>query len=1223
MIMKDMKHIFGIFILSLSFISGVVAQQYNESNDFSYALKLYNEGFYDVAAQQFSSFINRYPGSERLPDAHYYYGEALYKLHEIQDARIEFQSLAVGFPDHKRAPQAWIRVGECYQKSKNYKEAAKAYETVKILYPQNALAPKGLLLAAEMYMKSVQLNRAEQIIREFLDRYLESPEYPQGRILYGKLLIKKGELEKAGNEFQKAAEFTSDESLIAETRLGQSQVFEKLGLRNRAIEKLQTVIKNYSGTGPGFKAILMLTQIYLEGREWDKAIDLLRTETDRFSDSAERKQLKMKQAQALFLKHDYFAARQILEELSGSANELNENITIRFYLACCHLEEKHIDKAVEGFTALKKEIEENDIGKEFLPVVLYNLATIHVEKGDFPTARRFVKDYQALTSTDQNAERLHRDLIKLAFKQNLLSSGVNELQQFRGAYPNSTYRDDLIYSAGRAFFNDRQYERSLIYFEQITDEFICSSKWDSSKTYVDFIEMYFTRGQQTGVEELAKLLGKMFTGEDRRKLMFELGKIYLEDLKEYQEASTILERYVEEASDSSSIGEGLYYLSESYLRLAEYNSFYNLPSGAVYEKALQSLKRAMPYVKYVPQPDTLTYRLLTTNLKQTDDPTQKYSKFWEHFEQNYPTSKLLPVIKWELGQAALATGDTSEAIEHFKQITLEQGNKLYSGFAAWQNARLFARQGNIDIAIQTLKDFLLNHPNHPYQARGYWQLALHHEEIEDYSTAAKFLERLLQLFDYSDFAEKATVKITDYYIRNNEYSKALTYVNARIDHQSESTDLIAQYYLAAPPAPFYFYAGKAYFQQNEFQKSRQYLLEYLNLAKEDALQPESLFLLGKMAEQERDYESALLHFALIKNEDNNPFFYQANKNAADILFNQGRYSEAFKKYDLLISQIPDVDKRIYYEAQKLRCLINQGNTGEFQSQLNMFERQYKNHPQKKTYLAAIEYERGKYSYSQKRFQGAIDHFDRVLGKYEKTEYADDAQYFKCRSFATMNRTEDALEELDEFFKKFPNSDLLGNVYLTQAEIFFRSEKSDLGLEAAKKAVENAANAEIKKSALSLLINSYRNLGLWDAALQRTREYINEFPEAEDLVSKKIAVGVFLTKLNRLTEAIDYLRRLKFEASSEEEPEIQYYIGEAYYNAGQYEKAINEFLKIPLLSKQTKLQWEASALYFAGQSYEKLGRTQDAKRMYQQIIERPGIQIEFKREARKLIDQLQN
>ena len=87
-------------------------------------------------------------------------------------------------------------------------------------------------------------------------------------------------------------------------------------------------------------------------------------------------------------------------------------------------------------------------------------------------------------------------------------------------------------------------------------------------------------------------------------------------------------------------------------------------------------------------------------------------------------------------------------------------------------------------------------------------------------------------------------------------------------------------------------------------------------------------------------------------------------------------------------------------------------------------------------------------------------------------------------------------------------------------------------------------------------------------------------------------------------------------------EIQFYIGDAYFQTGQYENAIAEYVKIPLLSRKTKLQWEASALYYSGQAYEKLGRIDDAKRMYAEIVKRPGIDVVLKKEAQKRIKEIE-
>ena len=134
--------------------------------------------------------------------------------------------------------------------------------------------------------------------------------------------------------------------------------------------------------------------------------------------------------------------------------------------------------------------------------------------------------------------------------------------------------------------------------------------------------------------------------------------------------------------------------------------------------------------------------------------------------------------------------------------------------------------------------------------------------------------------------------------------------------------------------------------------------------------------------------------------------------------------------------------------------------------------------------------------------------------------------------------------------------------------------------------------------------------------------MEEFPDADDNIDKKIIVAQAYINLNQFDNAIEYLRKIKFEADSEREPEIQFYIGEAYLKAGQYENAIAEFVKIPLLSKKTKLQWEASALYYSGQSYEKLGRIDDAIRMYREIIDRPGIDLVLKKDAEKRIQQIQ-
>jgi tetratricopeptide (TPR) repeat protein len=175
----------------------------------------------------------------------------------------------------------------------------------------------------------------------------------------------------------------------------------------------------------------------------------------------------------------------------------------------------------------------------------------------------------------------------------------------------------------------------------------------------------------------------------------------------------------------------------------------------------------------------------------------------------------------------------------------------------------------------------------------------------------------------------------------------------------------------------------------------------------------------------------------------------------------------------------------------------------------------------------------------------------------------------------------------------------------------------------KRALDRTTESELKQQVMSNLIKAYTFVNFWDAALALSREYIDAYPHADDVIDKKILIGRAYVSLNQVDRAVEFLKETRLIADSEREPEIQFYIGDAYYRSGQYENAVAEFVKIPLLSRKTKLQWEASALYYAGQSYEKMGRLDEAARMYQEIVKRPGIDLVLKKEAQKRITQISN
>ncbi|MEJ2051294.1 MAG: tetratricopeptide repeat protein [Calditrichota bacterium] len=156
-----------------------------------------------------------------------------------------------------------------------------------------------------------------------------------------------------------------------------------------------------------------------------------------------------------------------------------------------------------------------------------------------------------------------------------------------------------------------------------------------------------------------------------------------------------------------------------------------------------------------------------------------------------------------------------------------------------------------------------------------------------------------------------------------------------------------------------------------------------------------------------------------------------------------------------------------------------------------------------------------------------------------------------------------------------------------------------------------------------LIKLYQDAGLWDSAIAMAKQYVQEFPNVDDNFATRILVGTFLTNMGEFNRAIDYFEGLLQEADSESAAEIQYYIGEAYFKQNKFKQAITEYLKVPYLNPHTKLDWSTNALWYAGQSYERLGDVDRAIALYRRIVDEKGATSNYGRFALKRIDQLTN
>lgn len=1200
----------------------VFSQRYQESDDFSYALKLYNEGFYDIAAQQFNLFVNHYPNSDRVPDAKYYQAMALFTLRDFANARIEFQSLAVSFPDNQRAPEAWYKTGECYIKLNKPEDAARAFETVKVLYPENPIAANSLFQAAGIYFQESKLDRSESVLLDLLDRYVQSAVYPQARLLYARILLQKQKFNRAETELRKVLKSESKPEIQAQAYIGLGRLYQKLGQFERSEKHYLSALQMNPDAATYYQGLSDLSELYATARKYDEAVRLISKSLSRISSTPFKQKLQLNLAAIYYLQGKYFAAEQ-------SANELPENLSSDtlvsrrcFYLGEIYFAENKLEKSLDYFLKLLSQDSLRRLGSHFVPLAEKRVGTIYLSQELFHQGYEQLTSYLKEYSHEPGRDSVYVALFRAALNEEKLPVAQRVYRDFVEAFPRHPRRDDLLFQLAKYEFEHGAYHESSRDFRSLLHTFSCSDKYHSAREYLRIIRNYFEVEEGVGVNKLARLIGRFLSDEDVTSLKLELARIYLQQLKDLPETVRLCQTIVTETPDSVRLGEAYFLLAEAHRRIAEYQMFAGKESVSNFQAAKNAYKDAMYFVKYVSHPDSLSFAFLQTNLDSSvvDKKTgQTYRKFWQHFINSYPGSKYKNRARMILATLHLNESDTANALSILQNVSQEADGEL-RGEAYFRMAQIFRQQKKYDRAVSALKTFLLNIPAHHLRAKAYALLAQIQAQRGIYDQAAESWKRLRQEYDYASIAQTALDRMIGVYLSDERYREVVD-LTAPYLSEKESADILLNNFYRPAKTRFYFYNGKARFLSGDLDGARVQLLKYLYSDSEALHRDESRFLLAEIALQKNDQQTALLHLDEIRRNENSPFFIQATRKIADIYFNLGKFKKALNLYTNIIPRTEDADQKMYFKNQQMICLINLGRFKTYNAKLDAYRKAYKKHPQLQQNLARFVFEQGKYYYQNKKFDPAIKKFERVTKKYRTTDLVDDATYYLGLTYSTLNKTEKAQELLSRFIEKYPRSSLLSNVYITLGSLYYRAEKREMSVEAFKKAVENAQDAETRKIALSNLIKTYQDLGLWDGILTQARAYVKAFPNADDLIDKKILIGSALINLNRYTEAVDYLRKVKLEASSEAEPEIQFYIGEAYFNAGQYENAIREFVKIPLLSRQTKLQWEASALYFSGQSYEKMGRIDDAIRMYREIIDRPGIMVDLKREARKRIDQL--
>jgi TolA-binding protein len=1178
-----------LIVFSLNISRALIAQDAQQNAEYKLAQNLLKDKNFELALEQFKHFVEKYGNSSDAIDARYSIAELQLQLQQFDEARVSFQNFAVNYHDHPKAAQAWWNVGECYERLGNVREAANSYERLKVFFPNNDATPGALFKASEKYRTLHDNENEKRVLKLLQHEYASAKEFPRVRMRMIMLSLEEGNASLAQTELLRLLKETNDIQIQAEATLLLGTLDRQIAKYDDAEKKFKNVAEQFSTTVFARQANVELGKLYAARRQFSDALKYFRRGANDTSSVGE--EALYFQEKIFFEWGKYDSALVVAESFNEKFSQSEYSFAVQYIAGIAASRVKKYAEAKKYF------LETMRTNNDSLKIcALTAFAGAAEENGAFADA---VVQWESIARICMDSINTPHALFNAAF---ILFSKLQNyprakllFAEYAQEFAFHSFVDDALFYSAVCDDSLQNYNEAMRGYQGLKKNYPASAYTIMGEQRAEYIQHFLLKNRDAGLEKLAVLVGEINSGAQKGDVAFRLGEIYFNDVKNYHAAA---------------------------------------------EQFQISLKLQLAETKV---PDALYFRAVALErAEEHDDARAAYKEFLQRF----PLHRYAEKAAYNLFVLECNTSSVAEQIAHAESLLVQRPAMEHKGALIMQLAVLYERSGNIQKALEQYfyiaenilagdaKEEALLRLGKLYRTNGVadscalmWNTALQEipsgkftpqilfslgnlllseKNVPSAIAAIDAFHLLREKYFYTEFAASAESLEAESYIAAHRNDEAVFVLNTILAEKKK--DMLHR----ASDFPFFVQLGNLYTEEKFYKQSRSYYLQALALDHNSADAAQVFFSLGNIEKEERNNELATAYYRQAGALGASGI---AQNNIAELLFDSGQYIEAMRMYEELQKTAGTEKEKKQFQLRVILCKLRSENLLGAKTLMDEFSTLY---PKDSIARAEIELERARYFIRQSNLKIAEKILDSLIRKKINGEITAGAYYWRGKIYEANELPDSAKKQYRASLAAAKNSTVLPRVLLSLGNIAYNAEHYDSAIALYQKVLEyqNEA-AEIIPMAMSNLIEAFQQIKLYDAALKATRDFIQAFPSDESIVSKRIAIGVLYTRLGYFEQAITHFRQLLDELGSATEAEIRYDIGEVYFYNKEYEQAILEFLKVPYLAgAKSRIDWTATALYMAGQSYEQLSKFEQAINMYQQIIDRPGIDANFKAAAEK-------
>lgn len=1193
------------------------------ADDFLYAQKLLKEGYHELAIAQFRQYLAKYPEAVQAPEAVRAIGDAQVALKDFRAAAETFAQFEARFPHHRLIDEVRQQLAETFVLLHDRRAAASTFERLAFFNPTGPLAPSARHRAAALWISSGDDARGRDLLYKLMEDYPTSDMRLPAHLLLVESFQQSGDAQRALQEAERLFRSFPTDELTAEAHYVRARLREHVGQIQLAEEGYNKLVQIFPESEWTAHAQARLAEFAFDRGDLSQATQLLQKAAGRLLSGTERNRMLLRLAAMQIELRQYDSAQTTLTDFATTPADSAQLLQYAYAQGMIHEKRRDFQNAVTAYEqaiTFQPDVERAFVEarpiwrwprqRSFLRAAACELALQNADR-----ALAYCAAYRKAYPTGQLCDAAlfqEADIRRQTYQDYSLAGRL--YQQIIEDFSLSPLIDDAQFQLAVTYEQMGEPGRAIREYERLLVRYPASEYYREAERRHRLLVEFGPPFEDSHFASLTRLLSEISSGQFVGNVPFELGKLALQR-HDFDKAIGCFKESLAKKDDKQTAQAALFHLGQSYALMAERAALRREEGVEAWRDsatiALSSVMGNNGTAQFADAAGIWLARLRFENREMTASTIRLMQA--DSILARHPASQELDFLRLWTAQArmVLANGDTMQVarlVLALQKLAAQQESR-WRNEALYSLARWRRQSGDTTAALQISVELETSNHNDPFKPQGMLLRAEILADMKRHVEAAGLLKKIEQQFFYSALADSARQRRVRYLLLAGRFQEALEVMEssrANLTTLAAADGLALQRARAYAATANYPMAIRAYLQ---------FLHDHPRAPEAGAALLAASQLTGKVGAKElsRNYAEEC-----IRRFPGSAEATEAKILLAALHLDDGKFDQARKLYQEAARESTDSDKKRLAAKQAIICVYKMPKGVVSGAELKTFQQQF---PNDKSALAEVQYAAGEQALANKDFESADRIFRSLRKDFKDTPSGILGDYGLGKSLLVQNKAKEALEVLTDIPRRYPNHPFLPTVYLGLGDFYQSQQQWDNAITSFNKVTRDSSFDSNYRLAVRSLINCYDRLGLWDRALGLLRGYLAKFPDDSHAFDMQMQIGIFLMNLMQYDDAISHLRKLKPFAEAQTEPEIQYYIGKSYMNAGRFELAIPEFLRVKYFSRPTKLPWDVTALYEAGICFTRLKNYEKARALFQQIVREQGAESNFGRFAKERINEL--